>query len=202
MYLQVYEMGINKQTAEMIDNAQQMHRVLTGLVHTARKDNDLLYRLEYRRGMPLLFVQSDTILEKHHALRQIAEANLDDLLKPYAVKGADICFSLVTVPFRKNGTKLKYFKDDAMGPADEQRKAWVTRRLEDRGLKVVTVHEGEKRSTSFVRRGSGKVEYTAYEYTVQAVVSNPQLFYDAWKKGVGREKAYGSGMFLLRSMPQ
>lgn len=196
MYLQVYKLRFTKTCAQALSDAQKMHMLLTKLAENCRASDNLLYRLEYKKEEPYLFVQSDALLRENENLEPVMTIDLSEKLA--FSEGESIRFSLITSPHAKSHGKVSYFKTDNLGTAQEKRIRWVQRKLLDYGLEASSIREGRKIETQFFRKGSGKGTFTSYEYAVCGTIRQAELFGARWHKGFGMHKAYGSGMFLLR----
>lgn len=196
MYLQVYKLRFTKTCAQALADAQKMHQFLTNLVGERRDTDNLLYRVEYKKDEPYLFVQTDVRLVEDQNLEKIFEVDLSEKL--VFTNGDEIRFSVVTSPHAKAHGKVSYFKTDDVGTAQEKRIHWMKRKLEAYGLEVVSIREGKKIETQFFRPQSGRGTFTSYEYQVAGIIEEADTFLARWRKGFGMHKAYGSGMFLLR----
>lgn len=77
----------------------------------------------------------------------------------------------------------------------EERRAWLDRRCEDAGLRLLDATMG----LDVVRhgtRGAGRICLPGVEWSLVATVGDAAAFARAWADGIGRGRAYGFGMLV------
>lgn len=80
----------------------------------------------------------------------------------------------------------------------DKRMEYVQKQLETVGATILTEIQEGSRETIRVKHETGIQLITSYIYKGKLIVTNPLLFRDAYKKGIGHNKAYGCGMLLLK----
>ncbi|EKD50815.1 MAG: CRISPR-associated CSE3 family protein [uncultured bacterium] len=79
---------------------------------------------------------------------------------------------------------------------------WLEKRAEGNGFKLVSTHDGSKtiRVDGYTQHMAGKKEisFTTVDFTGELVVTNPELFKKTLFNGMGKAKAFGCGLMLIK----
>ena len=191
MKLYIYKLNFTHRIANAVIDAQQMHKLLTQLTDSSRKDTNLLYRLDVKNG--LVYVQSDKPLNDSDDLDLVRQIDMDKVIDKKH-NGDHVTFLLKTTPyFHNRNTGYHYFK------TEEKRKNSIAEKLALNGIDVGDIRELKRGRIAFrhnENRG-GKYELTTYDYLVEGIITDIDAMQHRWNVGFGMDKAYGNGMFLM-----
>lgn len=188
--LYLYRIRETRRMAECLMDAQEMHRLLTGLVHQSRAEASLLYWLVPEQM--ILWVQSDVKPDECADLQLVHEIPIENILKGKSA-GDPITFYLTTMPIvRRNGHR-HYLSD----PARQEK--WLTRIMQERGLDLRNWELMSKASENVhYRQGhGGHGSMTLYTYRLSGEITDVNALLQAWHSGIGAERAYGGGLCIL-----
>jgi CRISPR system Cascade subunit CasE len=215
--------GANRQVHRCIADAQELHRQVLSMFPPAeapaRRSLAVLHRLEIseRLGTLQLLVQSleapDATKLPPHFLDPAAGADavsttsLAPLLDGLAV-GQRLRFRLRANPTRKIDTKSAPDGARRNGRrvpvrGDEARLAWLARKLDAAGLRLVAAEEGgplalqRAEGLSHAHRGKGVATHDAHLFDGYAEAVDVDRIRVAVRDGVGPGKAYGFGLLSL-----
>ena len=190
MMLYLYKIRETRHMAECLMDAQEMHRLLTGLVHQSRAEASLLYWLVPEQM--ILWVQSDIRPDECADLKLMHEIPIENILKEKHT-GETITFYLTTMPIVRRDGRRHYLSD----PARQEK--WLKRTMQARGLDLRS-WELLSKASEFVnyRQGhGGHGSMTLYTYRLSGKITDLDALRQAWRVGIGTERAYGGGLCVL-----
>lgn len=176
--------------AECLMDAQEMHRLLTGLVHHSRAEANLLYW--FVPEQMILWVQSDVKPDECIDLQLIHEIPIENILQKKKA-GDVVTFYLTTVPIMRRDGRRHYLSD----PAKQGK--WLKRIMQVRGIDLRN-WELLSKTSEFVnyRKGhGGHGGITLYTYRISGEITDIGALLKAWRVGIGTERAYGGGLCVL-----
>lgn len=190
MMLYLYRLRETRHMAECLMDAQEMHRFLTGLVHQSRAEANLLHWLVPEQMV--LWVQSDVKPDVCADLELIHEIPIENILKKKKT-GDTITFYLTTVPIYRFDGKRHYLSDPA------RQGKWLKRTMQKQGFSLGSWKLLSKTSESIHHQqehgGYGSV--TLYTYRLSGEITDIDALQQAWRFGIGPERAYGGGLCIL-----
>lgn len=170
-----------------------------------------LFRQETRSFGALFYLLSETEPVQHHNLFRVETKPFEPLI----LEGMLLSFSLRANPVvTRQGQRsdvmmdAKYHAKKAGIPPDQwwsvQQKAalaWLSRQGEQKGFQLpdkktlVTAYQQPR----FIRRSGEKaVSFGSVDFTGQLQVTEPALFLDTLKQGLGKSRAMGCGLLLVK----
>ena len=197
MYLTKISMDLRHPSARQgLTDRQDLHRNLAQAFV-----GKFLYRVLTRSNTSSLLVLSEkppdvnTLLARGYQLQEMQNVTV---LKEKYTDGSVLHFNLLVVPSKKvkrddQGNSRRVFL-----PTPLLRSEWLNRQGEKYGFEVLMVHEPSAEEKLSVGRKSGTFTLTAVELEGVLRIRDSTLFWPAWEKGIGPEKAYGLGLILLR----
>lgn len=193
MYLSVLRPKmLNMETASaFIQDEQQMHKLLTGLFNSQRKEINLLYKKILTEKEAAVLLQSD-IPPSESSLFDIQTVDASDRLNKIQ-NHQMFHFRLITSPYVRKEGKRKLL------PNTKERISWLQRKGEQYGFELYQCREGKKivRHLNHSKECGGKALISGYEYEGRIRITDKDQFIDAYRKGIGPEKAYGFGLLML-----
>jgi len=202
--------------SEARDSLYAAHQLLwKAFPKDAGANRDFLFRQETREGLPCFFVVSGR--------RPINNELFQIETKDYAPQlevGQRLAFSLRANPVvarRADGKKYSAKHDiwmDAkreaknMGLDEKKRIAhcedrarqWLTARAEPHGFSIndQQIHVDGYFQHQFYRRNGRPIQFSSISYDGILTVVNPELLLRTLFEGIGRSRAFGCGLMLLR----
>ncbi len=191
MYLTIYKLNTNKPSVcRAILDAAEMHRQVQYMFDSARKDHQVLYRLD----QGYLLVQSDIAPIRKGIFDIACQYNMDDKLDMIQ-NGTHVRFRIKTVPRASSKGKKHYIK------TTERRLEWLKSQFEKHGITLLSVREKDKSNITVSSKKNvatgGDMNFTSWEYEGVGAIQDRALFLDAYETGIGSQKAYGCGMICL-----
>ena len=188
--LYLYKIRETRHMAECLMDAQEMHRLLTGLVHQSRAEANLLYWLVPEQMV--LWVQSDVKPDACADLELVHEIPIEKIMQKKGI-GETITFYLTTIPvFHINGQR-HYLSSPA------RQAKWLQHSMQERGIDLRNWELLSKATQSIHhqkdRGGYGSM--TLYTYRLSGKITDLDALLEAWHSGIGPERAYGSGLCIL-----
>lgn len=186
-----------------IADCQQMHRQVTGLFGADRSGGKILYRLRTDRGGCALYLYSALPVDRDRLLpgmRLAGERDMSSWLDSMA--GGQVWgFDLLAIPAKKVPEEGRKNSRRRILRTREERTAWLLRKGEQSGFRILDVSEQEcVRSFGRHRQPDGAMYLDAYHYNGILRIQNEDAFRSALAGGIGAGKAYGMGMLLLRRL--
>lgn len=182
-------------------DAQNMHRLLTGLFQVPREEAKLLYRMRTQGTVLTLYCYADRPIVQERLLPGMlltGERDLTDWLS--SMQNGDMKgFDLLTMPFKKVSEEGGNSRRRVLR-TQEERLAWLTRKSEQNGFAILEVQESadERISAMHPKEQGGRLYLDSYRYFGTLRITDAEAFQKAVREGIGPGKAYGLGMLLLR----
>lgn len=152
----------------------------------------MLYKKENRIENNKLATYAITFSEKKPFSTDNVEILASNEVTPIFYKNEVFNFEIKLAPeYKMYGKRLPQ-------KINAKRMQYVQNRLESVGATILTEIQEGSRETIRVKHETGIQLITSYIYKGKLIVTNPLLFRDAYKKGIGHNKAYGCGMLLLK----
>ncbi len=203
MYLSRIDMEISSRAVRSaLRDAQQMHRMLSGLFGTGREEAQLLYRCVPRGARLTVYLYSAVPVEEARLLPPMtlaAQREMSAWLGELE-EGGVRSFDLLTMPFRKQPDASGGNSRRRVLRSREERLAWLERKAEQNGFRILRAEEtaGEKSSAAHAAGRGGVLYLDSYRYSGVLQITDAEAFRNAVRRGIGAGKAYGLGMLLLR----
>lgn len=203
MYLTKLELDLKNPgiRAALLD-AQKLHRLVTGLFQSARKDAEILFRCRGRGICTDLYMYSASPVDPDRVLpgmRLAAQRDVTSWLE--SMEAGDVfSFQLVTAPYRKVAEDGARNSRRRALKTQEERLAWLQRKAEQGGFLLLSTEEApaEKLVARHSAGSGGSLTVDAHCYTGFLRVEDAERFRQTVACGIGPEKAYGLGMLLLK----
>lgn len=202
MYLTKMELELsNPGIRAALRDCQKMHKLVTGLFGTQRKDTDVLYRSRIKGTSVELYLYSrqpilpDRLLP---SMRMTAQRDISSLLDKMET-GQTYRFQLVTMPFKKVAEKGSRNSRRRILHTPDERLAWLERKALQGGFVILSVSEtpGEKLYAKHPAEAGGNLTMDAWCYTGLLQIQDVDSFRKSYAEGIGPGKAYGLGMLIL-----
>ncbi len=191
------------------------HQLLWGLFpNRGKKTRDFLYYKQEGGGLPFFLIISQDRPVENEAL----EVSTKDFL-PKLNAGDRLAFSLQANPVisRKEGEKsirhdvlmdVKYrLKEKNLSLAEinsaseKAAKEWLIAQGERTGfscsLESISI-DGYKKHSFYKKKSAVPIKFSSIRYEGILSVTDPEKFVDMLKKGLGKSKAFGCGLMLVR----
>lgn len=190
MFLTIYKLDPeNPIMCKAVLDAAEMHKCVQYLFNSARKDHQVLYRVE----QGYLLVQSDIKPNPDKFFKMVRQYDMEKKMEEWGDK-TSFRFRIRTAPKASvKGVKL-------LRKTEEDRLKWLKSQFQKRGMDIRTVREDMKvniRVSSKKSKDGNHMIFSAWEYEGVFDVADKTLFKDAYKNGIGSQKAYGCGMICL-----
>ncbi len=201
MYLTKLTLPANRLTAEALADCQKMHRLITNLFSSSRKEQNILYRVNVRNGNTQVYMYSEepvkTLPEYIHLEGQRDLSEWLDHMSDGTCFGFDLLASpckKVHQPERGKNSQRRILRDP------QERLDWLQRKADQNGFRILKVTELEQ-SHQYGRHGQEKgsaLHLDAYHYQGNLQITDLQNFRKGLCEGIGAGKAYGLGMLLVK----
>lgn len=185
-----------------LTDCQQMHRLVSGLFQTARKDANVLYRLRMEAGRTAIYLYSDLPVNRAAMVPGMAfggERDLSDWL--LALENGQVWrFDLMAAPMKKVAAEGRKNSQRRILREPSERLAWLHRKAEQYGFVILGAEEKESVHLmgAHPAEQGGRMYWDGYRYDGILQIHRQELFRQAVAQGIGAGKAYGMGMMLLR----
>lgn len=192
MVFYIYKIKMTPLTASLTRDAQKMHAALCEMAGCTRADGNILWNYDQDYGY--LRAQSDYPLSVRDGFELVGTLNLDRQQEKY-VNGSKIHFQLTTDFHKKRAGRQVYITD--LAEAEQKIRAQLGRN----GLDVECVRFTQKRNIYFTHSQSfgGPASITVWDLDVYGTIIDSNAFWAAWHRGIGQHRAYGNGLFVLKS---
>lgn len=183
-------------------DCQKMHRLVSGLFQTARKDANVLYRLRIEPGRTAVYLYSDMPVNRAALIPGMVfggERDLSDWLK--ALENGQVWrFDLLAAPMKKVAAEGQKNSRRRILREPSERLAWLNRKAEQAGFAILGAEEKEGIHVigTHSEEQGGRMHWDGYRYDGVLQIRQKELFQRAMRTGIGAGKAYGMGMMLLR----
>ena len=171
----------------------ELHRDIQSMFHSTREAKNVLYRIiERDRGYRLYIYSSDRadIKSAKSGMKYIGDAVMPDIIKKF---GNRCGIDMLVVPTKKTNGKVRGINNRS------ERLNWIKRKASENGFTFCECEECGK-ETLKVNQHSGQMIFDiyAYEYRGEIEIYNIEKFKYCVEHGLGRFKAYGAGLVMLR----
>lgn len=206
MYMACFELDLSAPSVrQSMRDARDMHRSVMRMFpdveqHNARKEMDVLYRVQSLRSGTRLYVVSQIepkVEDMPKGFKPVAPPKPLDAALDGMTCGNSYQFDLLAVPSKKlrgDGKNSKrVFITDA-----QQRIEWLERKAQQAGFALEWVREdGQAKATVYGKDEHPTVTHTGVRFCGRLRVTDEAAFRKAYIEGIGAEKAYGMGLLLL-----
>lgn len=210
MYINILVLNIRSRAAAsyLYDN-EKMHKILCLTTQSSRRDSKILYKIREENDAIYYYVQYDRVLP--HSDGEMSYLIVGDKEeKALIFKGAYsidalldneiLNFHLTAAPSKKKRISGCQNTKRSSISSQSDRVDWVTSKLEEAGVNVVSIRETSKNTIYFKHntdKGSrGRIP--GFNYIGVINVVNRGKFEECLREGFGVGKCYGMGLMLLR----
>ncbi len=202
MYLSKIKMDLRAESVrQSLRDCGDLHRNVQKLFSDSREGAGVLYRLYKDRTSCWLYILSEIKpIETESTLRNgmsVAATKDVSLLEEKFVEGRTLGFNILTLPSKKVSDGFSKNSKRRFLRLREDREAWLVNKGEANGFKVLTVEEMEG-ETLYSRNKEKPMYIHTTKFTGVLCVTDREKFVQAWRHGIGPEKAYGLGMIMVR----
>ena len=203
MYLTRIDLRPQERTIQRaLADCQQMHRLVSGLFRTGRKESGILYRLRMARGQTALYLYSNTPIERSALMQGMAfagERDVTDWLNAFRA-GQIWGFDLLAAPTRKVAAEGHRNSRRRILREKPERLEWLSRKAAQNGFALLHADEleGIHMMGRHAQEQGGQMHWDGYHYDGVLQIEDAGRFRQAVSGGIGAGKAYGLGMLLLR----
>ena len=185
---------------QSLRDRNDLHRNLMKAFHSPRADVCVLYRLIEKKDRleVLLLTQEQPVAAnwQNNGIFVISTVDLGELPALYR-EGAILHFNLLASPSKKVKEEGRENSRRVFLRKAEDRQLWLQHQAEKYGFSVLSCSEPAEPGNIRVGRSSGAFMLSTVEFDGMLQITDADLFWDSWKKGIGAEKAYGLGLLLL-----
>lgn len=200
MYLIKIEMNLRNARRYMSD-CQQMHRFVTGLFGTDRKENQILYRTNTVNDRLCIYIFALTPVAHVPNNCTMQQRDISQWLSGMET-GQALSFDLIAAPCKKIGVQGLKNSQRRILRDPEERKAWLERKAGQNGFAILQCQELEQIHMSGRHRedNGGEMYHDAYHYQGVLQITDAVAFRKMLQIGIGPGKAYGFGMMMVKSL--
>lgn len=203
MYLTKIQLDMRtRNLRNAIWDCQRMHRHITGLFGSARREKNILYRLNPGTATSTVYLYSDIPVSEDNLLPGMqlsGTRSMDEWIEQLSTEKT-YGFDLLAMPSKK--VAFEYGKNSrrVLLPTQEERLDWLMRKAKQGGFAILQVQEVNSTDNwgQHAAEQGGKFYFSSCHYQGTLTITDKAEFRETLRKGVGPEKAYGLGMLLLR----
>ncbi len=200
MYLSRIELRISSPAVrQTLRNCQDMHRTLMKAFDCSREEAGMLYRVVRTDAAIFIYVQStvcpqwDRIEKSGYLCTRMQDISaLSDRLRLNTV----LRFSLLACPSKKVKGDSKNSRRVLLR-GTEERLDWLKREGEKHGFILLEAHEAAKEQKLSGTKSSGEFYLSGVPFEGVLQITDAAAFQNAFRQGIGPEKAYGFGMLMI-----
>ena len=200
MYLSRIDLRISSPAVrQTLRDCQDMHRTLMKAFDCTREEAGMLYRVIRTDAAIYLYVQSmacpqwDRIEKSGYQCTKMRDiSGLSDQLRQNTV----LRFSLLACPAKKVKGDGKNSRRVLLR-GTEERLDWLKREGEKHGFVLLEAHEAAKEQKLNGTKSSGAFYLAGVPFEGVLQITDAEAFHNAFRQGIGPEKAYGFGMLML-----
>lgn len=200
MFLSKLELDIKSPSVrQALINCQDMHRNIMKAFNTPRSDVSVLYRLCRTDKSTILYVQSMVKPDwEKTAKNGFICTGIKDLSTLEEKYGNDSVFrfTLFTMPFKKVRADGKNSKRVFLR-TEQERMEWLKKQGDKYGFYVLQAFEPNAQEDIVGIRNNSRISASGVVFEGILKVMDAEAFWNAYKTGIGPEKAYGMGMLML-----
>lgn len=164
-----------------VDDPYALHQHLWSMVSGHHDDRPMLYRADRLPEGYLVHVRMETCGAKHMDLAPVECAFRE---------GDTYAFELRTVPERRDGHRV------IATPRGEEAIPWLVERAERHGFSV-DVSDAISQPLVFEGKRRRRITLNDTWFAGKLVITDPERFYDAYTRGIGRHRGFGFGLIQL-----
>lgn len=203
MYLSKIELStMQPGVRAALQDAQKMHRLVSGLYGVRRADAAVLYRVRTRGSAVSLYLYANCPIDPEKLLSGMVLAGERDVTDWLSELAAEQVwnFDFLTMPSKKVAEPSGQNSRRRVLRTQKERIAWLSRKAEQNGFTVLEAQETpyEKLCAVHAAEQGGTLYMDAYRYSGMLLIRDAEMFRRAVKQGIGPGKAYGMGMLLLK----
>ena len=200
MYLSRIDLRVSSPAVrQTLHDCQDMHRTLMKAFDCTREEAGMLYRVIRTDAAILIYVQSvacpqwDRIENSGYQCTKMRDiSSLLDHLRENTV----LRFSLLACPAKKVKGDGKNSKRVLLR-GTEERLDWLKREGEKHGFALLEAHEAAKEQKLNGTKSTGEFYLSGVPFEGVMQITDAAAFQNAFRQGIGPEKAYGFGMLML-----
>ena len=202
MYLSKVKLDLRSASVrQALRDCGDMHRNIQKFFDASRNDSGVLYRVHRQDAGCFVYIMSESepieteecICNGMHVLGCRDVSGMERLFE----EGRRFRFQLLTMPYKKvsdgvsKNSRRRYLR------TPEERIAWLQRKGEQHGFQVLEVEEqaGELLNS---KHKENVLHIPTVKYSGVLCVTDHEHFVQAWRYGIGAEKAYGLGMLMVQ----
>ena len=200
MYLSRIDLHLSSPAVrQALRNCQDMHRTLMKGFDCGREEAGMLYRVIRTDDAIFVYVQStkrpqwERIEKSGYQCTRMQDISA---LPEKLLQGTVLRFSLLACPSKKVKGEGKNSQRVLLRGAEE-RLEWLTREGEKHGFSLLEAHESAKEEKISGKKNSGEFFLAGVPFEGVLRITDEAIFQNAFKQGIGPEKAYGFGMLML-----
>ena len=197
MYISKYNLNIgNPKVKQALNDVDKMHRLVWGLFEdtsdfcVSREGLGILYRVITCKDKTFLVIQSNMKpnLTMQSAVGEQIYCVTDEVMENKLRMLGQVNFNILVNPTCYIDEKRKYISKVS------DRYAWMRKQAEKNGFEIIQMDEV---ASEFWKgqKGSHLISFGVSEYKGTLKIIDFDKFYACVKKGIGKEKAYGLGLF-------
>lgn len=201
MYLSKLLLDIaNPSVYQALRDCQDMHRNIMKAFDQDRKSVQMLYRLVERKECIQLYVYSSVqpdwnrVTGNGYLLQDMKEISA---LPTLYGRDSILHFNLLACPSKKVTVEGKKNSTRVLLKTPEERENWLRKQAEKYGFTVLQCTQPSADKQISGKRGGNVVLFHAVEFDGVLQITDPEIFWQAYSKGIGPEKAYGTGLLML-----
>lgn len=202
MYLSKVNLDLRSPSVrQALRDCGDMHRNIQTLFSASRSDSGVLYRIYQQGSGCYVYTMSENAPAEteesiHNGMRVTGSRDVSAMEKLF-VPGKRFRFQLLTMPYKKvadgvsKNSRRRYLR------TPEERIAWLQRKGEQHGFALLEMEEQPGETLSSYKNGH-MLYLSTVKYSGVLCVTEQDRFCQAWKYGIGAEKAYGLGMLMVQ----
>lgn len=198
MYLIKLEMAL-RDARRYLSDCQEMHRFVTKLFGTDRKESQILYRTNLLQNTCCIYLYAQIPAEHIPEYCTVQQRDISDWMNGMEA-GQLWGFDLVASPSKKVVTPGQKNSQRRILRQPEERQEWLERKALQNGFSILQITEQGQVHTSGRHREDkgGTMYHDAYHYQGVLQIRDVDAFRKALQVGIGPGKAYGFGMMLVK----
>lgn len=201
MYLSKLSLDIsNPSVRQALVDCQDMHRNIMKAFSEGRRTVSMLYRLVEKKTGITLYVFSAQCPDWKEAERNgyhLEEMKDISALPDLYKAGSVLRFNLLANPSKKVDVEGKKNSARVALLTQEERLDWLNRQGTKYGFDVLQVMMPSADKLFNGKRNGNPIRYVAVEFEGVLRITDGAKFWEAYRSGIGPEKAYGMGLLML-----
>ncbi|MGN1410362.1 MAG: type I-E CRISPR-associated protein Cas6/Cse3/CasE [Eubacteriales bacterium] len=178
-----------------------MHRNIQKLFSESRKEAGVLYRVYSDKTGCFIYVQSEQAPVESEEVRRngmkiTASRDIGEIENSF-IPGRQFGFNLLTMPCKKVSDGVSKNSRRRILRAYDERMEWLMKKGSDNGFLILNAEETEGEVLHSSKKTNEMYLHTT-KFTGLLQITDAEKFKNAWRHGIGPDKAYGLGMLLLR----